>query len=124
MPLILVIEDSLYMRREIRDILEGEGYTIAEAENGLKGIQLATTGAPDCILLDLIMPGIDGIKILTLLQEQRPQIPVIVVSAHGQEAVHTQCLELGASACINKPPSADELRYTVQKVLVSHRKPS
>jgi len=124
MPLILVIEDSLYTRREIRDILEGQGYTIIEAEDGVKGIRLATTEAPDCILLDLIMPDIDGIEILKLLHEQRPQIPVIVVSAHGQEAVRTQCLELGASACINKPPSADELRYTVQKVLVSRRKPS
>ena len=124
MPLILVIEDSLHTRREIRDILEPEGYTIAEAENGVKGIQLATREAPDCILLDLIMPDIDGIKILRLLNEKRPHIPVIVVSAHSQEAVRTQCLELGASACINKPPSAEGLRYAVRKVLVSHRKPS
>lgn len=124
MPLILVIEDSLHTRREIRDILEPEGYTIAEAENGVKGIQLATREAPDCILLDLIMPDIDGIKILRLLNEKRPHIPVIVVSAHSQEAVRSQCLELGASACINKPPSAEELRYAVRKVLVSYRKPS
>lgn len=124
MPLILVIEDSLHTRREIRDILEPEGYTIAEAENGVKGIQLATSEAPDCILLDLIMPDIDGIKILRLLNEQRPHIPVIVVSGHSQEAVRTQCLELGASACINKPSSAEELRYAVRNVLVSHRKPS
>jgi len=124
MPLILVIEDSLHTRREIRDILEQEGYTIAEAENGVKGIQLATSEAPDCILLDLIMPDIDGIKILKLIHEQKPHIPVIVVSAHCQEAVRTQCLQLGASACINKPPSAEELRYAVHKVLSSPGKHS
>lgn len=121
---VLVIDDSLNTRRLIRDILERDGYTIWEAENGLAGLHMATTKTPDCILLDLIMPDIDGLRILRALHEQRSEIPVIVLTAHMQDAVRGQCLELGAAAFIPKPPNADELRHTVKKVLGPNEKPT
>lgn len=117
MPSILVIEDSVHIRRLIREILEADGYTIVEAENGLQAVQMAVTEMPDCIILDLIMPDISGLKILKDLHEGGSKIPVIIVTAHLQDSVRQNCLELGASAFINKPFSKDELRHEVNKIL-------
>ena len=119
MATILIIEDSSYMRRLIRKILDADHYEIIEADNGLKGLQMAAQKTPDCILLDLVMPEVDGLKILRLFQEQKKGIPVIVVTADIQETVRQQCLDLGAIAFINKPPRERELRETIRKVLPS-----
>jgi CheY-like chemotaxis protein len=119
MAKILIIDDSSYMRRMIRGILNADGYEIFEAEEGLKGLQMAKTVAPDCILIDLIMPGVDGLKVLNVLHEEGSDIPVIVLTADIQESVRVQCLELGATAFINKPPKEAVLRDTVGKVLGS-----
>ena len=122
MSSILVIEDSFHTRRSIRKILEREGYTVSEAEDGLKGLQLATTETPDCILLDLVIPDLDGLKILEGLRELKSGIPVIVITAHIQKAIRQRCLDLGAAAFINKPPNEDELTYAVRKVLGVNKK--
>ncbi len=122
--MILVIEDSGYMRGMIRKILSADNYEIMEAEEGLKGLQMATQNAPDCILLDLIMPGLDGLKILKLLNEQRRNIPVIVITADIQESIRRQCLDLGAVAFINKPPRRDELRSAIRKAFSSREEAS
>jgi CheY-like chemotaxis protein len=117
MALILIIDDSAYMRRTIRGILKTDGYEIREAEDGLKGLQEIKTNPPDGIILDLIMPGIDGFKILKVLSEERSKIPVVVVTADIQESVRKQCLELGAVGFINKPPKEDELRAAMKHAL-------
>jgi CheY-like chemotaxis protein len=119
MARILVIEDSLHIRKLVRDILGIDGHTIIEAEDGSQGLQLAAAESPDCILLDLIMPGISGLNVLKDLHEGGSKIPVIIVTAHLQDSVHNQCLALGAAAFINKPFLKDELRHTVKKVLGS-----
>ena len=124
MACILIIEDSTQMSAQIRDILEAEGHSILEAKEGLKGLQLAANRQPGCILLDLILPDIDGLTVLKLLRQQRPQIPVIVVSAHIREVIRTQCLSNGAAAFIAKPPIESELRHTVERVLGSGKKSS
>ena len=67
-----------------KNILKEDDYEILEADNGLKGLQMATTKSPDCILLDLIMPEIDGVKIIKSLSEQDLQIPIIVITAEGR----------------------------------------
>ncbi len=117
MAIILIIDDSAYMRSVIRGILKKDGHKLSEAEDGSKGLQLAAAEAPDCIILDLIMPGVDGMKILNVFHEKVPDIPIIVLTADIQESVHRQCLELGAVAFINKPPKEAELRNAVKKVL-------
>lgn len=117
MARILIIEDSSYVRRLIREILEADSHTMLEAEDGLKGLKSAAAEAPECILLDLIMPGIDGLKILKILRQQGSKIPVIVITAHVRETIRKQCLALGAAAFIGKPPVEAELRDAVKKVL-------
>lgn len=117
MSRILVIEDSLHIRKLIREILEPAGYTIMESEDGFQGLRLAAAESPDCIILDLIMPDITGLKILKDLYEGGSKIPVVVITAHIQDSVRKQCMEFGAAAFINKPFSRDELHHTVKNVL-------
>lgn len=114
---ILIIDDSAYMRGKIREILQMEGHEIQEAPDGIKGLQLATAARPDCILLDIIMPGMDGLKILETLRRQGMKIPMIIITADIQESTRRQSFELGATAVINKPPRAEELLATVSAAL-------
>ncbi len=123
MALILVIDDSSYMRGKICSILKLDGHKILEADNGLKGLQMASSNSPDCILLDIIMPGMDGLKIIKALSDQHLNIPIIVVTADIQESTRKQCTELGAVAVINKPPVEEELRGMINKVLSVKREP-
>lgn len=122
MALILVIDDSAYMRDKIRTIVQSDGHDALEAADGLSGLQTAYARTPDCIILDLIMPEMDGLRILKTLHDQGSRIPVIVVTADIQVSVQRQCLSLGAAAMINKPPQERELLNAVREVLSVHRK--
>ncbi len=117
MALILVIEDSSFMRKKIAGILKRDGHEIIEADDGIKGLQIALERSPECILLDLIMPGMDGVKLLGTLRERGAGSPVVICTADIQESTTRQCRELGASAVVNKPPIEGELRDTVRRVL-------
>ncbi len=117
MASILIIDDSAYTRTKISNALKAEGHELVEASDGSKGLQIVYAHAPDCIILDLIMPEIDGLKILKALYDKGSRIPVIVVTADVQESVRRQCLEFGAAAFISKPPREDELRNTVRRIL-------
>lgn len=122
MSSILVIEDSSHIRTLVRDILQREGYTTVEAENGSQALQMVSTDLFDCIILDLIMPDVSGLKILKYLKEVGSDIPVIIVTAHLQKKVREHCLQLGAAAFINKPFSRDELRHEVNRLVGLRRK--
>lgn len=117
MQRILIIDDSSFMRSKISNMLKADEYEIIEAEDGIKGLQIASSDPPDCILLDIIMPGMDGLKIIKTLREKGLQIPIIVVTADIQESTSRQCFNLGATAVVHKPPKEEELRDTIRKGL-------
>ncbi len=117
MASILIIDDSAYMRAKIREILESDGHETMEAGDGLSGLRLAGTRGPDCIILDLIMPEVDGLKVLKALRDEGSVVPVIVVSADIQVSVQKKCLELGAAALISKPPKKRDILNAVREVL-------
>lgn len=117
MASILIIDDSSFMRGKLRAILKKENHTIEEADDGVKGLQLATIKGFDLILLDIIMPGIDGLKILGALRRHASAPPVIVITADIQESVHQQCMELGAAEVLYKLPKEQELLGAVARVL-------
>jgi CheY-like chemotaxis protein len=123
MALILIIDDSTFMRGRIRSILKEEGHEILEAENGLNGLQMISKHSPDCVILDIIMPGMDGLKILNTMHERDSKMPVIIITADVQESTCKQCLELGAAAFINKPPKGEELVSTIKRVLADEKEP-
>src|SRR5574340_261726 len=95
---VLIIDDSSYMRGKIRTMFREEDFETAEADSGMAALQSSAAQAFDVILLDIIMPGMDGLKVLKAFTEQRPQTPVIVVTADIQESVSRQCISLGAKA--------------------------
>lgn len=105
---VLIVDDSRVTRRVIARLVQRQGHETLEAENGKVGLALAADEAPDCILLDILMPEMDGIAFLKEAEEQGLTIPVIVMSADAQRPDRArQLLELGARAVVDKPPQGE-----------------
>ena len=119
MALVLIVDDSSFQRRMIRNIVAGDGYETIEAGDGGAGIEMAAAHTPDCMLMDLLMPGVSGLEALATLHDQGNTIPVIILTSDIQESVREQCLDLGARAFLNKPPKAEELLGAIRTVLES-----
>ena len=114
---ILVIEDDRAIRQGVLDALELEGYATLEAGDGDAGLRLATEAGCDLVLLDLILPGPDGLDILRAVREKQPTLPVIILTARGDEAQRVEGLRLGADDYVVKPFSVRELLARIAAVL-------
>ncbi len=117
MARILVVDDSAYQRNKVRRATNTTEYELCEASNGRDGLDMVTTYAPDCILLDLIMPEMDGIEVLQILRDRGEDVPVIVLTADIQESTRQQCLELGAVTFINKPLKENEILDAINQTI-------
>ena len=116
-PTILVVEDDAAIRRGVVDALSGAGYQVLDAPDGKVGMERALTATYDLLLLDLVLPHFGGFEILEALAEARPGVPVIILSAKGQEDDRARGLGLGADDYMVKPFSVRELIARVQAVL-------
>src|ERR1041385_229978 len=114
---VLVVEDDSAIRRGIVDALQFAGYETLQAANGTEGMAQALRASFDLLLLDLILPGQNGFAILKAAREARPTLPVIVLTARGEEADRVQGLRLGADDYVVKPFSVRELLARVEAVL-------
>lgn len=114
---ILVIEDDAAIRRGLCDALEFKGYAVEACDRGDRGLELALTCAADLVLLDVLLPGVDGFSILGELRKSRPRLPVIMLTARGTEEDRVRGLEGGADDYVVKPFSASELLARVEAVL-------
>jgi DNA-binding response OmpR family regulator len=114
---VLVIEDDAAIRRGIADALRFEGYGALEAGNGRDGLDMALRSACDLLLLDLVLPGRDGLEILREVRAGRPTLPVIILTARGDESDRVHGLRLGADDYVVKPFSVKELLARVGAVL-------
>jgi len=119
MSAILVIEDSAFTRRRVAEILRTDGNQIIEAANGYEGLEKAEKLKPDCIVLDLLMPEMNGFEVLNELKERGLTIPVVVLSADVQNTTQKECRELGAVAFVQKPFGEDELVQAIHGILCS-----
>jgi two-component system KDP operon response regulator KdpE len=99
---ILIIEDEPIFRINYRTVLTQQGYTVKEAHNGRDGIQMLATLKPDVILLDLILPEINGYEVLKKIRELKPSIPVIVFSVLATESERNRAYALGANDYVVK----------------------
>jgi DNA-binding response OmpR family regulator len=113
---ILVVDDEERMVRFIRLNLEHDGFQVSEAFNGKEAIQKIRDVTPDLILLDVMMPDIDGFEVLETVREVS-QVPVIMLTAKGEEDDRVRGLELGADDYVTKPFSPRELVSRVKAVL-------
>ncbi len=112
---ILVVDDSLFQRKSICQILVDAGYEVVEATDGQDGLEKALSIHPDCILTDLLMPGMDGIEFITELKAKGPTPPLFVLTADIQESKRRVCLDLGVDGFISKPPKKWELLDVIDK---------
>ena len=109
-PTVLVVEDDADLREIERTVLEYYGFSVASAVNGAEALRLLEHATPDVILLDLMMPVMDGLAFLPERARRgiAERVPVVCVSAAG-ERMMTQALRLGATECIQKPTDFDQL---------------
>ncbi|MEO8194760.1 MAG: response regulator transcription factor [Gemmatimonadales bacterium] len=117
MTKVLVVEDNANLAFGLTRSLESEGYDVETAEDGLRGLELARTGDPDLIVLDLMLPGIDGYAILKKLRAEGKDMPVLILTARGEEADKVFGFRLGADDYVTKPFSLSELLARVQAIL-------
>jgi DNA-binding response OmpR family regulator len=114
---ILTIEDDHAIRRGIVDSLSFSGYRTLQADNGDDGLQMAIGTDYDLLLLDLALPGIPGLTILSKVRASRPTLPVIILTAKGTEDDRVAGLKMGADDYVVKPFSVKELLARVEAVL-------
>jgi two-component system cell cycle response regulator DivK len=116
MSKILIIEDNVLNLELFLDLLEMHGYQVVSADNGPEGIELARQEQPDLILLDLSLPGMDGLEIAGRLQAEplTQQIPLVAVTAHSHPADRERVIQAGFRGHLTKPINvhtfADEIR--------------
>jgi DNA-binding response OmpR family regulator len=120
---VLLVEDEEQLRRVMKDLLQREGYRVAEARDGIQALDEVDRFAPDVIILDLNLPGLDGYGVLAQLRS-RPatrEIPVMVLTAKGDEDNEVRVFELGADDFVTKPFRARSLTARLEAVLGRHR---
>jgi len=117
MPKILIIDDEKSIRSTLRDILEYEKIEVDEAEDGRIGIDKFQKSLYDIVLCDIKMPGMDGIEVLDKIQGINPDVPVIMISGHGNIETAVESLKKGAYDYISKPPDLNRLLVSIRNAL-------
>ncbi|WP_029038004.1 sigma-54-dependent transcriptional regulator [Salinimicrobium xinjiangense] len=119
MPKILLIEDEAAIRRVLIKILteENNSYEVEEAADGLEGIEKIREQDYDLILCDIKMPKMDGVEVLEAVKKLKPEIPIVMISGHGDLDTAVNTMRLGAFDYISKPPDLNRLLNTVRNAL-------
>jgi len=111
---ILVVDDDLHIQKLYKEELEEEGYEVVIAESGAKAMELFTQGNFDLVTLDILMPDIDGIKLLRQMKEKKPRLPIIMSTAYDYR---DDFAVWASEAYIVKSADLEELKNTIKKLL-------
>jgi DNA-binding response OmpR family regulator len=114
---VLLVEDNPDLAFGLRTSLEVEGYDVVHAESGTEGLNLGRTAAPDLIVLDLMLPGMSGYEVLRRLRRAECDVPVLIITARGEEADKVQGFRLGADDYVVKPVGVLEFLARVEALL-------
>lgn len=114
---ILIIEDDVSILRGLKDNLTFEGYHVLTSPDGLEGLQMARSNETDLLLLDIMLPGMNGYDICRKLKKEKPGLPIIMITARGTEVDKVAGLDLGADDYMTKPFSIPELLARIRAVL-------
>jgi len=117
MSRILVIEDEAAILRGLRDNLAAESYEVITAADGAEGYRLSREGKPDLIILDLMLPKLSGYEICRKLRAEGSRVPILMLTARGEEADRILGLDIGADDYVSKPFSVRELLARVRALL-------
>ncbi|HEV2749327.1 MAG TPA: response regulator transcription factor [Gemmatimonadales bacterium] len=117
MKRILVVEDNPDLAYGLRNNLEIEGYDVDVVEDGTQGLARARVGGPDLIILDLMLPGMDGYRVLRALRDEGRRMPILILTARGEESDKVRGLRLGADDYVTKPFGVLELLARVEALL-------
>ena len=117
MSRILVIDDERSIRNTLKDILEFEKYQVELAEDGFKALELLKNNDYDVVLCDIKMPGMDGIEVLQKVEELKPDMPVVMISGHGNIDTAVESIKKGAFDFIEKPLDLNRLLITLRNAL-------
>jgi len=114
---LLVIEDETSIARILQLELEHEGYTVGRAEDGRKGLEMALSGEWDLVLLDVMLPGLNGIEVLRRIRSSGSQIPVVLLTARDTVPDKVSGFETGANDYVTKPFAMEELLARIRNLL-------
>lgn len=114
---ILIVDDEVSIRESITGVLSDEGFETLEAEDAVQGLAVLERGAADLVLLDIWMPGMDGMEALAKIKELYAHLPVIMISGHGTIETAVQATKIGAFDFLEKPPSYDKIVVAVNNAL-------
>ncbi len=115
--LILVVDDDKRVRESISTILQDEGFSVLEAADGESALTRVAVDSPDAVLLDVWMPGMDGVETLRGMARQDPELPVIIMSGHGNIETAVTATKLGAFDFLEKPLSIDRLTLALRNAI-------
>lgn len=114
---VLIVEDDSSLARVLGDNLVFDGFEVAHATDGGEALSLAASFAPDLVLLDLMLPGVDGFDVCRALSASHPRMPIIILTARGEKDDKIRGLDLGADDYVTKPVALDELLARIHAVL-------
>jgi len=114
---ILIVDDQYGIRILLTEVLQKEGYTTFQAANGFQAIDITKEQAPDLVLLDMKIPGMDGIEILKRLKQHDETIKVIIMTAYGELDMIQEAKDLGALTHFAKPFDIDEIRKVIREYI-------
>ncbi len=118
---ILIVDDEKNIVSSLTGILADEGYEVAETGDGIEALEIIQTDSPDLVLLDIWLPGMDGIEVLKTVKAYHPEIEVLIMSGHGTIDTAVKATKLGAQDFIEKPFSLDRITQSIAEVLGNKR---
>ncbi|MCD6184565.1 MAG: sigma-54-dependent Fis family transcriptional regulator [Deltaproteobacteria bacterium] len=116
-PSILIVDDEPSILKSLGGLLSDEGFDVLTASNGYQALKVTDSESPDLVLLDIWMPGIDGIETLKQIKKENPFIPVVIITGHGTIETAVKAIKLGAFDLIEKPLSIDKIIVTINNAL-------
>ncbi len=118
---ILIIDDEKTIRWSLGEGLRNNGFDILEAASGEEGLQLFADKSPDCVLLDMRLPGIDGMEVLRRMRKENTDVPVIVMTAYGEVDKAVEAMKLGSFDFVTKPFMIEKMKVSIEHALTTTR---
>ena len=120
---ILVVDDQQGVRRLLQEVLTEQGYEVVTAANGIKALDMLSRLKPRAVILDMKMPGLDGLETLKKLRERNSEIPVIMMTAYGELDTEERFQQYGVRQFLVKPFDLNDVCFLIKKVLEPAEKP-